>query len=166
MVRRKLTITERWHAVGMHMSQAGFSSWRMAGQMGVHHSEISHLMQCLQATGMVYERPRSCRSSKTTPREQRLIARCASRIHFATSAHIRDELNFGGHVSVRTANTDRRSHDHLHRNICYWKRVHWSDKNWILLHPVDVRVWVWQHRNTSFHDGNVMGTKQRSIATV
>ena len=157
MVRRKLTITERWHAVGMHMSQAGFSSRRMAGQMGVHHSEISHLMQCLQATGMVYERPRSCRSSKTTPREQRLIARCASRIHFATSAHIRDELNFGGHVSVRTVNKRPQlslrhrqarwnsSRGHFCWNIRNWKQVHWSDKTLFSLRPVDGRVRVGQH---------------------
>jgi hypothetical protein len=64
---------------------------------------------------------RDLAKSKTTHREQRLIARCTSRIHFATSAHIQDKLNFGGHVSVRTANTDGRSHDHLHWNICYWK---------------------------------------------
>ena len=83
---------------------------------------------------------RDLAKSKTTHREQRLIARCTSRIYFATSAHIQDKLNFGGHVSVRTANTDGRSHDHLHWNICYWKRVHWSDKSRILLHPVDVRV--------------------------
>jgi len=101
MVRQKLTIAERWQAVGM--SQAGFSSRRVVGQMGVHHSEIHHFMQCFQATGMVDEHLRSCRPRKAIPREDWLIDRSARRNRFATSAHIRDELNFGGHVSVRTA---------------------------------------------------------------
>ena len=60
-------------------------------------------MQRLQATGVVDERPRSGRPrKKTTPRENRIVARWATRTRFATSARIRDELNFGGHVSVRT----------------------------------------------------------------
>ena len=97
----------------------GFSSRRMAGQMGVHHSEIYHLMRCLQATGMVDEHLRSFRHRKTTSREHWLIDWCARRNRFATSAHIRDELNFGGNVSIRNINI--RSHDHLHWNICYCK---------------------------------------------
>ena len=43
--------------------------------------------------------PRKC-----THREDMLIARCARRNHFDTSVRIRDELNFGGRVSVRTVN--------------------------------------------------------------
>jgi len=86
-----------WQAVGM--SQAGLSNRRVAGQMGVHHSIIDCLMHRLQATGMVDEHSQSCRARKTTPREDRLIARCARRNCLATSACIRDELNFGGHVS-------------------------------------------------------------------
>jgi hypothetical protein len=63
-----MTIAERWQAVGM--SQACFSSRRVVGKMGVHHSEIYHLMQCLpQATGMVDEHLRSCRPRKAIPRE-------------------------------------------------------------------------------------------------
>ena len=41
----------------------------MTGQIGVHHSVIDRLMQHLQATEMVDERPRSGRTRKTTPRE-------------------------------------------------------------------------------------------------
>ena len=44
----------------------GFSSRRMAGQMGVHHSEIYHLMRCLQTTGMVDEHLRSDCPRRTT----------------------------------------------------------------------------------------------------
>jgi IS30 family transposase len=70
MVRRKLTLAERWQAVGM--SQADLSNRRVAGTMGVHHSVIDRLMQHLQATGMVYECLRSGKPCKTTPREDRL----------------------------------------------------------------------------------------------
>jgi transposase len=78
----------------------------MRGQIGVPHSVADHLVQRLQVIGIVYERSRSGRPRKTTPRENRLIARCARRNRFATSARIRDELNFGGggYVSVRTVN--------------------------------------------------------------
>jgi len=41
-------------------------------------------LQRLQATGMVDERPRSGRPHKATHREDRQIARCARRNHFAT----------------------------------------------------------------------------------
>ena len=71
------------------------------GTMGVHHSVIDCLIQRVQATGMINEPPRSDRPRKTTHREDRLIAQCARRNRFATSASIRDELNFWGHESVR-----------------------------------------------------------------
>jgi IS30 family transposase len=66
MVRRKLTLAERWQAVGM--SQSGFSNRRVAGQLEVHHSVIDHLMQRLQVTRMDGERPRFIRPHKITPR--------------------------------------------------------------------------------------------------
>ena len=75
-----------WQAVGM--SQAGLSNRRVARQMGVHHSVIDCLMHCLQATGIVDEHPRSDRAQKTTPREDRLKARCARRNCLATSVCI------------------------------------------------------------------------------
>jgi IS30 family transposase len=62
MVRPKLTLAERWQAVGV--SLASFSNRRVAGQMGVHHSVIDRLMQRMQATRMVDEGPRSGRLAK------------------------------------------------------------------------------------------------------
>ena len=81
-----MSLADRWQAVGM--SQAGFSTRLVAGQMAIQHSEIYHLMQRLQATGMVGELPRSDSPCKATPREDRIIARCARRNRFATSACI------------------------------------------------------------------------------
>ena len=147
MVRRKLTLAERWQAVGM--SQAGLSNRRVAGTMGVHHSVIDRLMQHLQATGMVYECLRSGKPCKTTPREDRLHQLIV-------------ELNFWGLVTVKTVNRRLKgqhlsakrpikqpqlilchlqarcdwSYDHLCWNIHNWKRVHWPDESQFLLHPV------------------------------
>ena len=42
MAMRKLTLAERWQAVGI--SQAGLSNRRVAGQMGLHHSVFDHRM--------------------------------------------------------------------------------------------------------------------------
>jgi len=76
------------------MSLAGFSNRKVAGQIGVHASVIDCLMQRLQATGMVDERPQSGRPRKTTYREDMLIVRYA-RSGFATSARFRDEWKYG-----------------------------------------------------------------------
>ena len=88
----------RWQTVGISLT--GFSKIRMRGQIGAPHSAADHLVQRLQVIGIVYERSRSGRSRKTTPRENRLIARCARRNRFATSARIRDELNIGVGVCI------------------------------------------------------------------
>ena len=42
MAMRKLTLAERWQAVGI--SQAGLSNRRVAGQMGLHHSVFDRRM--------------------------------------------------------------------------------------------------------------------------
>jgi len=74
MVGRKLTLAEKWQAVGM--SQTGFSNRKVTEQMGVHHSVIDRLMHLLPVIEIVDERPRSGRPRKNTPREDRLIVRC------------------------------------------------------------------------------------------
>ena len=84
------------------LSQTGFRNRGMIGQMGVHHYQMDHLMQHLQATGKVDENPRSGMPLNTTPREDRLIARYARINRCATSTRILDEVYFGCHVSVRT----------------------------------------------------------------
>jgi hypothetical protein len=83
------------------MSQVGFSNRRLAGQNGVHHSVIDFLCKRLK---WFCEHQRSRWHCKTTPREDRIIDRCAKRNRFATSARIQNEMNFGGDVSVRTVN--------------------------------------------------------------
>ena len=66
MVRRKLTIPERWQAVSMH--SGGFSNRRVADHFRVNHSIIVRLMQRFRQTGNVTDRSRAGRPRKTTPR--------------------------------------------------------------------------------------------------
>jgi transposase len=100
MVRRKLTIPERWQAVGMHYG--GFSHRRVADHFRVNHSIIVRLMQRFRQTGNATDRPRAGRPRKTTPREDRLISRRARQRPFSTAGALRGNLAFGGHISTRT----------------------------------------------------------------
>jgi transposase len=71
MLLKKLTIPERWQAVGMH--NGGFSHRRVADHFRVNHSFIVRLMQRFRQTVNVTDRPRAGRPRKTTPREDHLI---------------------------------------------------------------------------------------------
>ena len=51
MMRRKLTIPERWQAVGMH--NGGFSHRMVADHFRVNHAIIVRLMQRFHQTGML-----------------------------------------------------------------------------------------------------------------
>jgi transposase len=100
MVRRKLTIPERWQAVGMH--SGGFSHRRVADHFRVNHSIIVRQMQRFRQTGNVTDRPRAGRPRKTTPREDRLISRRARQRPFSTAGALRGNLTFGCHISTRS----------------------------------------------------------------
>jgi transposase len=100
MVQRKLTIPERWQAVGMH--NGGFSHRRVADHFRVNHSIIVRLMQRLRQTGNVTDRPRAGRSRLTTLREDRLISRRTRQRPFSTDGALRGNLAFGGHISTCT----------------------------------------------------------------
>ena len=100
MVRRKLTIPERWQAVGMH--NGGFSHRRVVDHFRVNHSIIVRLMQRFRQTGNVTDRPRAGRPRKTTPREDRLTSRRAQQRPFSTAGALRGNLAFGGHISTCT----------------------------------------------------------------
>jgi IS30 family transposase len=66
MVRRKLTIPERWQAVGMH--NGGVSHRQVADHFMVNHSIIVRMMYRFRQTGNVTDRPRAGRPHKTTLR--------------------------------------------------------------------------------------------------
>ena len=153
MVWGKLTIPERWQAVGMH--SGGLSHRGVADHFRANHSIVVRQMQRFRQTGNVTDRPRAGRPRKTTPREDRLISRRARQRPFSTAGALRGNLAFGGHISTRTVirrlhhqgMRARRpikcpqltlrhhhaqfdwSHDHLGWTICTWRRVHWSDES-------------------------------------
>ena len=87
MMRRKLTIPERWQAVGMHTG--GLSHRRVADHFRVNHSIIVRLMQRFRQTGNVTDRPRAGKPRKTKPREDRLISRRARQRPFSTAGALR-----------------------------------------------------------------------------
>ena len=64
MVRRKLSIAERWQAIGM--KNAGMSNRQIAANFGVNNSVISRLVARHRQTGSIEDRPRSGRPRKTT----------------------------------------------------------------------------------------------------
>ena len=99
MVRQKLTIPERWQAVGMH--NGGFSHRRVADHFRVNHSIIERLMQRFRQMGNVTDRPRAGRHRKTTQREDQLISRWVRQRPFSTAGALRGNLAFGGHISTR-----------------------------------------------------------------
>ena len=96
MMRRKLTIPERWQSVGMH--NGGFSHRRVADHFRVNHSIIVRLMQCFRQTGNVTDRPRPGRPRKATPKEDGLISRRARQLPLSTAGALRGNLAFGGHM--------------------------------------------------------------------
>ena len=73
MARRKLTIAERWQAIGM--LNTGMSSRNIALQFNVNHTVIGRLIQRYHQTGTVNDRRRSGRPRLTFPREDRLLTR-------------------------------------------------------------------------------------------
>jgi len=159
MVRRKLTIPERWQAVGMQ--NGGFSHRRVADHFRVNHSIIVRLMQRFSQTGNATDRPRQGRPRKTTPRKDRLISRRARQRPFSTADALRCNLALGGHISTRIVIrrlhhqgmrarrpikrpqlTSRHrharfdwSHDHLGWTVRTWRRVHWSDESGFFATP-------------------------------
>ena len=94
MVRRKLTIPERWQVVGMH--NGGFSHRRVADHFRVNHSIIVPLMQ------NVTDSPCAGRPRKTTLREDRLISRRERQRPFSTASALHGNLALGGYISTRT----------------------------------------------------------------
>jgi transposase len=96
MVWRKLTIPERWQAVGMHNS--GFSHKRVADHFRVNHSIIVRLTQRFRQT----DRPCPGRPRKTTPREDQLRSRWVRQWPYSTAGALHGNLAFGGHISTRT----------------------------------------------------------------
>ena len=158
MVRRKLTIPERWQAVGMH--NGGFSHKRVADHFRVNHSIIVRLMQRFRQTGNVTDRPRAGRPRKTTQREDRFISRRARPRSLSTAGALRGNLALGSHIT--TCTVIRRLHHQGMRARRPIKRPQLT-----LRHRHARFDWSHDHlgwtirrscKNTSFQDNHILGT--------
>ena len=100
MVRRKLSIAERWQAIGI--KNAVMINRQIAANFGLNNSVISRLVARHRQTGSIEERRRSGRPRKTTPREDLFLA-CQARLHpFSTAGQLRGMWPSGGPISDRT----------------------------------------------------------------
>ena len=81
--RPRMTFKQRERAIGM--LTAGMSARYVARQFQRHKSIISRLLNRFQQTGIVANRPRSCRLHKTTPQEDRFLTTSSRRNRFPCS---------------------------------------------------------------------------------
>lgn len=182
MARRKLSVAERWQAIGM--SNAGRSTRSIGNHFNVNHTVIVRLLQRHLDTGTVNDRPRSGRPRLTTRRNDRLLIRRAKANPFTPAPQLRHHWPPGGRVSVRTlvrrlhrgnlrarrvvkrpALTARHriirlqwANDHRRWNMRSWQKIHWSDESRFLLRPVDGRIRVWRENKTAYAQNNICPT--------
>ena len=127
MVRRKLTIPERWQAVGMH--NGGLSHRRVADHFRVNHSIIVRLMQRFRQTVNVTAGALRGKLAFGGHISTRTVIR---RLHHQGMRARRPIKRPQLTLRHRHARFDW-SHDHLGWTIRTWRRVHWSDESRFLL---------------------------------
>jgi transposase len=172
MERRKLTISKKWRIIGA-TQDAGQSMRMVAAANNLHVSVVSRLIQKVQQTGDVADRPRSGRP-KALRNEQ--IDFLADQVHQqpqANSAALKERLInvYGINVSRSTITLSLRSRGfhnrraarkpeltnnhkitryqfadaHKNWNLDSWKRVIWTDEATFRLRvAADGRVRVWR----------------------
>jgi transposase len=71
---------------------------------GVHRTTIWRLAQRFRTTGVVKDRPRSCRPRLLAPREERCVRITAGRDRFLPASRIVDRVRraTGVHISMQT----------------------------------------------------------------
>ena len=132
-------------------------------------------------TNNVKDLPRSGRSRITSDPDDRALQRLVRRMPFATSPvlkqnwlpnrrlskrTVRNRLKSAGLKSRRVikrpllANRHRRSRlawclARRGWNLRVWRKNHWSDESWFLLHVTDGRMRVWRHNNTAYTPKNI-----------
>jgi hypothetical protein len=85
------------------------------------------------------------------------------------SRTVRNRLKSAGHKSRRVikrsllVNRHRRSRlawclARRGWNLRAWRKIHWSDESWLLLHVTDDWMRVWRHKYTAFTTRNIQPT--------
>lgn len=174
----RLTHDQRNQAYGM--IQAGMNSVQVARRFGCHKSTITRLMQRLETTGSVKDRPRPGQPRKTSAQDDRSIRLRVLRNRRSTGVTLQRELRRtrGVWVSDRTIRrritaSGLRSHrpfrgivltpnhrrlrlqwcrQHRRLTLAQWNKVLVSDECRFLLQKVDGRERVWRRRGERHAD--------------
>ena len=108
----RTTIGQRWRVIAL--SEQGMSSRAISARLGIPKSTVCNIVnRHAVRPGDVSDRPRSGRPRKTTPREDRPLARIAMRNRFSTTMELRRPWNLGIPISYRLATVEAAQHPEL-----------------------------------------------------
>ena len=179
MIRRRISEAERWQILGMHTTGMFFKAIRR--QMDYHYTIVSRLESKHTQTNNVKDLPKSGRPRVISDRDDRALQRLVRRMPFVTSPVLKQHWLPNGRLSTRTVRNrlksaglksrrvikrpllaDRYRRSHLAWclgprgwNLRTWRKIHWSDESWLLLHVTDGRMRVWRHKNTVYTSRNI-----------
>jgi hypothetical protein len=166
----------------MHTTWMSFKA--IGRQMGYHYTVVSRLVRKHTQTNNVKDLSRSGRPRVTSDRDDRALQRLARRIPFATSPVLKQHWLPNRRLSTRTVRNRLKSAGHKSRrvikrsllvnrhrrsrlacclarrgwNLRTWRKIHWSDESWFLLHVTDRRMRVWRHKSTAYAPRNIQPT--------
>ena len=83
MVRRRISVAQRWQIIGMHTTGMSFKA--IGRQMGYHYSVVSRLARKHTQTNNMKDLPRSGRPRVTSDRDDRALRHLVRRMPLATS---------------------------------------------------------------------------------
>jgi hypothetical protein len=179
MIRRRIWEAERWQILGMHTTGMFFKAIRR--QMDYHYTIVSRLVRKHTQTNNVKDLPKSGRPRVISDRDDRALQRLVRRMPFVTSPVLKQHWLPNRRLSTRTVRNrlksaglksrrvikrpllaDRYRRSHLAWclgprgwNLRTWRKIHWSDESWLLLHVTDGRMRVWRHKNTAYTSRNI-----------
>jgi transposase len=153
------------------MHTTGMSFKAIGRQMGYHYTVVSRLVRKHTQTNNVKDLPRSGRPRVTSDRDDRALQHLVRRMPFTTSPILKQHWLPNRRLSTRTVRkhlksvglksrsvikppllVDRRRQSRLAWglarrcwNLRTWRKIHWSDESWFLLHVTNGRMRVWRH---------------------
>lgn len=168
----RLTHDQRNQAYGM--IQSGMNSVQVARRFGCHKSTITRMMQRLETTDSLKDRPRSGQPRKTTAQDDRSIRLRVLRNRKVTATRLQRDLRQSRGVTVSSKTIRRRiraaglrsyrpyhglvlspnhrrlrlqwCRQHMRMTLTQWNKVLISDECRFLLQKVDGRERVWRRR--------------------
>ena len=169
MVRRRISVAQRWQIIGMHTTGMSFKA--IGRQMGYHYTVVNRLVRKHNQANNMKDLPRSSRPRVTSDRDDRALQRLIRRMPFATSPVLKQHWLLNRRLLTRTVRNRLKSRRVIKRpllvdrhgrsrlewflawhgwNLRTWRKIHWSDESRFLLHVSDGRMRVWRHKNTAY----------------